>query len=84
MIDAVTSFILFQRVNVFCRAVKVAEMYAVIQVDIPVGGEYHSSVRELEYVAYLVVAQSLCRVDRCKQEVVGVHRQCHPDTQEEE
>lgn len=39
-------------------------MYAVIQIDIPVGGEYHSSVGELEYVAYLVVAQSLCRVDR--------------------
>ena len=71
MIDTVTSFILFQRGNVFCCAVKVAEMYAVIQIDIPVGGEYHSSVGELEYVAYLVGIR-IMMFDDAKIKKVGV------------
>ncbi len=44
LIDAVVSVILFQRIDVFCLAVEVAEMHAVIQIDAPVGGKHHSSV----------------------------------------
>ena len=43
-IPAVVSVILFQRIDVFCLAVEVAEMHAVIQIDAPVGGKHHSSV----------------------------------------
>ena len=44
LIDAVVSVILFQRIDVFCLAVELAEMHAVIQIDAPVGGKHHSSV----------------------------------------
>ena len=56
-------------------------MYAVIQIDIPVGGEYHSSVGQLEDITYLVITQSLRRIDGGEQEFTGIYERCHPETE---
>ena len=47
-------------------------MCAVVQVNASGGGKGHSTVGQLEDIAYLIVAQSLCGIDSDELEIIGI------------
>ena len=72
-VDMIGAGVTGQRAYVGVAAVDVAELHAVVEVDVSAGGEYHPPVWQLEDVLHLVVAQSVLCVQTGKQ--VGHGRQ---------
>ena len=58
-IDMVEAFVLFQRIYIFGGRLQRGEVGSIIQIDVLGGGKYHSSVRKLEDIAYLVITQTV-------------------------
>lgn len=58
-IDMVEALVLFQRIYIFGGGLQGGEVGSIIQIDVLGGGKYHSSVRKLEDIAYLVITQTV-------------------------
>ena len=58
-IDMVEALVLFQRIYIFGGRLQRGEVGSIIQIDVLGGGKYHSSVRKLEDIAYLVITQTV-------------------------